>query len=89
MNDVFVDGQIKRVQNTIDELNPSDKEYTTAVANLEKLEALKTKDSWLSVAKPILISGAVHLAGMGLVMLFETRHVWTSRKVGNYVPKMK
>lgn len=76
------DGPIDKVLNEMKQYSQDDKEYLTAIENLERLTKMKAEERRHRVSPDTMAIVAGNLFGILIMVAYEHSHVMTSKALG-------
>lgn len=76
-----IDELIQAVTARMDEEGPDAEDYEKHLGYLEQLNSLKTERS-KPISRDTILVVFSNLAGIGLIIAYEQKHVWTSKAFG-------
>ena len=74
-----LDAEIDIVLSRMNNVGPDTEEYDQLLTKLERLHKLKAKDRPQQVSRDTIVSTAGNLLGILLVVVYEQKHVWTTK----------
>lgn len=80
-----LDVLITETTHTMKLIGPTHEEYPQLLSELERLTKLRELEKPKQVSRDTLWTVGGTLAGTALIILFETRHVMTSKAFGSFV----
>ena len=85
---VELDLAIERAYSALELKEPGSEQYANIVAQLAKLNAMKTENSRKRISNDTLATIAANLFGIGLILWYERTEIVTSRAM-NFVQKLR
>ena len=82
-----LDEQIDAVLKSMTMATPESEEYDTLLKHLERLNELKTKQRRAPVSMDTLANVGGTLLGILMIVVYEQKHVWTSKAFGFGIKK--